>query len=342
MSFAVYNHSELFATSKPLEEITFRGFSIPYFAEVSQNLAEKFVDYPSLPLRKAEYADYTRVHTEEYLRKIEQMAAGIPVEDPPKLSIECTDMEYCIPGYLYKLGGLMEAVDQMKNFRLHAAYCIGSGGHHAYPDWGHGYCLLHPLATAVRYAQEQGFIRVLIVDWDLHHGDGTQAIFANDPSVYCISIHSAADLYMAMAAGMRRGTTTAAAEVGQCNLPILHSLYDDGFAEHMKLDSELYRADDSLSVFQDALNKLPWQPDLICIFSGYDSHKDDRGKDITNWENEDYRTLTKMVLHVADEADCPVLSVHGGSYTLAVAVEAAAHHVDELARWAATKSAHKD
>jgi acetoin utilization deacetylase AcuC-like enzyme len=90
-------------------------------------------------------------------------------------------------------------------------------------------------------------------------------------------------------------------------------------------------------VYQQALENLPWQPDLICIFSGYDSHKEDRGKDITNWDYEDYRTLTKMVLNVADQADCPVLSVHGGGYTLEVAVEAAAHHIDELAKWADNK-----
>lgn len=336
MPFAIYNHPELFATSKPIDQITFRGFSIPYFSEVSQKLAEQLTQYPNLPLREAAYADFTRVHTQEYLNKIELMADDQPVEHPPKLSIECTGMEYCIPGYRYKLGGLMEAIDQMKNGRLQAAYCFGNGGHHAYPDWGHGYCLLHPLAVVVRYAQEQGFANVLIVDWDLHHGDGTQAIFANDSTVYCISIHSTADLYMAMAAGMRHGTTTAAAEVGHCNLPILHSLYDDGFAEHMKLDGKFYRADESLTVFQQALENLPWQPDLICIFSGYDSHKDDRGKDITNWGNEDYRTLTKMVLAVADAANCPILSVHGGGYTLNVAVEAATHHVDELAKWAKT------
>jgi acetoin utilization deacetylase AcuC-like enzyme len=338
MTFAIYNHPELFATSKPIEDITFRGFSIPYFTLVSQKLAEKLSDYPSLPLRKAAYADFARVHTQEYLSKIALMADDQRVENPPKLSIECTGMEYCIPGYCYKLGGLMEAIDQMKNGRLQSAYILGSGGHHAYPDWGHGYCLLHPLATGVRYAQEQGFARVLIVDWDLHHGDGTQAIFAHDPTVYCISIHSAGDLYMALAAGIRHGTTTAAAEVGQCNIPILHALYDDGFADHMKLNGKFYRADESLTIFQQAVENLPWQPNLICIFSGYDSHKDDRGKDITNWSNEDYRTLTKMVLNIADQADCPVLSVHGGGYTLDVVVEAATHHIDELAKWATKKA----
>lgn len=337
MSFAIYNHPELFATSKPIEEITFRGYSAPYFAEVSQKLEEKLAHHPSLPLKKAIIKDFERVHTSTYLAKLQLMSADQPVAEPPKLSIECSGFEFLLPGYQYKLGGLMEAIDWMKKDQLYSAYFAGLGGHHAYADWGHGYCLLHPLATAVRYAQEQGFAKVLIVDWDLHHGDGTQSIFANDPTVYCLSIHSAADLYMAKAAGMRFGTTTAAAKVGHCNLPILHSLYDDEFAKTLNLDGKFYRANESLPVFKQALENLPWQPDLIAIFSGYDSHKDDRGKDITNWANEDYRTLTRYVLDIADKANCPVLSVHGGGYTLDVAVEAAAHHVDELAKWAEEK-----
>ena len=105
---------------------------------------------------------------------------------------------------------MYEAVRRMKASTLERAYCFSIGGHHAHPDWGHGYCILNPLAVTARYAQEQGFEKVLIIDWDHHHGDGTQAIFANDKTVYCISIHSAIDLYMSFQKVLRQGTTTAA------------------------------------------------------------------------------------------------------------------------------------
>lgn len=187
------------------------------------------------------------------------------------------------------------------------------------------------MAAAVRYAQGQGFDRILIVDWDLHHGDGTQAIFAHDPSVYCLSIHSGADLYMALMGSLRAGTTIAGEEAGHCNIPLLDRMFDDTFVEQMKLPGRFYRAEESLVEFEVALHHLPWPPDLICIFSGYDSHRDDCGGGITDWTNEDFQFLTRVVLKLAGQAGCPVLSVHGGGYKLPLTIAAAVNHVRVLA-----------
>jgi acetoin utilization deacetylase AcuC-like enzyme len=196
---------------------------------------------------------------------------------------------------------------------------------------GAWYCILNPQAAAVRYAQTQGFERVLIVDWDLHHGDGTQTIFAHDPSVYCLSIHSAADLYMATQRVLRLGTTTAAAEVGHANIPILHQDYDDAFWETMQLPGTYYRAENSMAAFAEALAHLPWLPDLILIFSGYDAHRDDQGRKVTAWAEPEYEQLTRLVLAVAQKANCPIISAHGGGYDLAVTLKTAVHHVNLLA-----------
>jgi acetoin utilization deacetylase AcuC-like enzyme len=274
---------------------------------------------------------YLTVHTPEYLDKLKRMAADEPVDEYPRLSLECSEYEYCLPGYAYGLGGMVEAIDQMKIGVLDRAYCFSLGGHHAYPASGHGYCLLNPMAAAARYAQTQGYERVLILDWDLHHGDGTQTIFAHDPTVYCISVHSAADLYMSLTAGLQFGTTTAAEEVGQCNIPLLHDIFDDHFFAEINLTGKFYRASESLQVVQLALETLPWPPDLICVLSGYDSHKDDGGEGITDWTDQDYQTLTHMVLDLANNVNCPVLSAHGGGYTLPVAISAAVSHVEVLA-----------
>jgi acetoin utilization deacetylase AcuC-like enzyme len=165
----------------------------------------------------------------------------------------------------------------------------------------------------------------------LHHGDGTQAIFAHDPTVYHISIHSAADLYMAVAAGMRHGNSTTAELLGHCNIPLLHATYPDEFWQRIDENGRFYRAADSLTILQEKLETLPFQPDLLFIFSGYDAHVDDRGKDITNWTNQDYEYLTRLVLRVAQRAGCPVLSQHGGGYNLPVTVSAALSHVHVLA-----------
>lgn len=332
-TFATYLHPQTTLTSQPGDQIPFVGFGWPYFQKVRHELSAILSDYPALPLQQVAEDEYLRVHTTTYLQQLHLMAADTPPPQLPKLSPECTGMEYCLPGYRYSLGGMFIAIDQMRAGNLSRAYCFSFGGHHAYSDWGHGYCILHPLAVAVRYAQECGLSRVLIVDWDHHHGDGTQAIFAHDPTVYCISIHSAADLYMASACGLAWGTTTAAAAVGHCNIPLLNAAYNDRFGEQMQLSGQFYRARESLSRFREALRQVPWQPNLICIFSGYDSHRDDCGKGISDWTNEDFRQLTQMVLDMAYTMSSPVLSIHGGGYNLPVTIAAAASHVDVLANY---------
>jgi acetoin utilization deacetylase AcuC-like enzyme len=261
------------------------------------------------------------------------MAAGQSVEQPLKLSIECKGLELCLPGYLFGLGGMLQAIDQMKAGNLERAYCFSLGGHHAYKDWGHGYCILNPTAAAVRYAQRQGYSKVLIVDWDIHHGDGTQSIFANDPNVHCISIHSAADLYMALASSLQYGTTSTGETLGHQNLPVLTKAFGDDFTAQMDWSGRFYRAEETLLAFRQSLEQVPWQPDLVFIFSGYDSHKDDQGRDITNWDDEDFVSLTKYLLDFANKVSCPILSVHGGGYNLPVAISAACSHVETLASY---------
>jgi acetoin utilization deacetylase AcuC-like enzyme len=331
--FATYLYPHTCFTSKPSDQIEFVGHSLPHFSRVREKLEKELADYPTLSLRKAEYTGYRSVHTKEYLDKLTLMALDEPVQELPKLSIECTGFEYCLPGYLYGLGGMLEAIDEMRAGALERVYCFSLGGHHAYADRGHGYCLLNPQAAAARYAQTQGFEKILIVDWDIHHGDGTQSIFANDPNVYCISIHSAADLYMALACGLKYGTTTMGEQVGHCNIPLLDQRYDDDFAEKMKLDGKFYRTHESLSVFQTALEQIPWSPDLIFVFSGYDAHEDDCGRGITDWTDQDFKSLTQNVLELAKKAACPVLSTHGGGYKLSVTVSAALNHVEVLANY---------
>jgi len=331
--FATYLYPHTCYTSKPVEQIRFVGHSYPHFSQVRTELAKALADYPTLAVREADYTDYLRVHTQPYLEKLRMMASGEPVEELPKLSIECTGFEYCLPGYLYGLGGMLQAIDRMRAGALERAYCFSLGGHHAYADWGHGYCLLNPAAAAARYAQAQGFDKVLIVDWDIHHGDGTQSIFANDSSVYCISIHSALDMYMAVMRVMRDGTTTAGEQVGHCNIPLLDRSFEDDSIERLSLPGKFYRAPESLTVFQAALEHVPWRPDFILVFSGYDSHKDDCGKNITDWSEQEYRLLTQYVLELAKRASCPVLSVHGGGYKLPTTLSAAISHVEVLANY---------
>jgi acetoin utilization deacetylase AcuC-like enzyme len=331
--FATYLHPETMATSKPSDMIAFVGYSWPHWAQIWQALVERTASYATLPLRIAAFNTFGSVHTAAYLQQLQLMAAGTPPTVLPRLSAECSGLEYCLPGYQAGLGGMLEAIDQMRAGNLDRAYCFSLGGHHAYADAGHGYCALNPQAAALRYAQAHGFERVVIIDWDIHHGDGTQAIFANDATVFCISIHSAADLYMAKAAGLHAGTTTAAIAVGHCAIPVLNQVFDDTFFAQIGLSGRYYRAHEVAAIFERTLAELPWQPDLICIFSGYDGHRDDCGRQITEWTEYDFGHMTRRVLDHAALAGCPVLSVHGGGYKLPVTIASAIHHIDILATY---------
>jgi acetoin utilization deacetylase AcuC-like enzyme len=90
---------------------------------------------------------------------------------------------------------MLQAIDEMKSENIQRAYCFSLGGHHAYRDWGHGYCILNPTAAAVRYAQRQGYQKILIIDWDVHHGDGTNPYFRMMPA-YTVSVYTAPPIYI--------------------------------------------------------------------------------------------------------------------------------------------------
>src|SRR5262245_52778929 len=119
---AVYLHPETCFTSKPIEQIRFIGYSLPHFARVREELAQRLDDYPQLPLRQADFSEFQRVHKLDYLSALQRMAAAEPVSERPRLSAECTGFEYCLTAYQYGLGGMLAAVDRMAASALDRAY----------------------------------------------------------------------------------------------------------------------------------------------------------------------------------------------------------------------------
>jgi acetoin utilization deacetylase AcuC-like enzyme len=331
MTFATYLHPEAFQASREVSAAMFCGYSYPHFSRLAGLLRVRLAHWPGLPLRQVGYEEYGRVHAPEYLEAIALLAEDQPVPVRPRLSGECAGFQYLLPGYGYSLGGFYEAIDHLKRGSLDRAFICGLAGHHAHRDWGHGYCLLNPMAVAVRYAQEQGFGRLLIVDWDIHHGDGTQAIFAHDPGVHQISIHSGVDLYMMKAGRLSAGGVAAGRAEGHCNIPVVHSMFADAFTREIGLGDGFCRAPETLARFEQALAALPFVPQIILLFAGCDGHREDCGAHITDWGYDDFETLTRLVLAAAQKAACPVLSVQGGGYNLPVTVAATLAHVAVLA-----------
>jgi acetoin utilization deacetylase AcuC-like enzyme len=175
-------------------------------------------------------------------------------------------------------------------------------------------CLFNNVALAARHAQAAlGIERVLIVDWDVHHGNGTQAIFWRDPSVLYVSVHEWGN-YPGSGAASERGEGPGEGFTVNCPLPA----GSDDAAVLAGLGAALLPAADR------------FRPELVLVSAGFDGHRDDPlGRFALN--SDDYGLLTELCLAVADEhAGGRLVSVLEGGYNLAALGESCAAHVAAL------------
>lgn len=139
-----------------------------------------------IPVQAATEDDVAMCHSREYvasLRRMSEAGGGSAGEAAP------VGAGSFLPALLSS-GAAISAVDTVLRGTARAAYALGRPpGHHALADAGMGYCLFNNIAIAARHAQRQGASRVMIVDWDVHHGNGTQCAFYADPSVLFVSLH---------------------------------------------------------------------------------------------------------------------------------------------------------
>ena len=183
------------------------------------------------------------------------------------------------------VGGTVMTVDLALQHGL-AASCAG-GTHHAYADFGSGFCIFNDLAVAARYAQQMGQIaRILIVDLDVHQGDGTAAIFADDPAVFTLSLHCGD------------------------NFPFRKQKSDLDIDLPVGTEDAAY-----LRILADTLPDLltEFRPELVLYDAGVDPHRDDKlGKlalsDAGLAQRDEY------VLETIVSRGIPVACVIGGGY----------------------------
>jgi len=213
---------------------------------------------------------------------------------------------------LYAAGAGPTALRYMKEKGLVSAFLpVRPPGHHATPERAMGFCFFNNVAITARYAQKQmGFERVLIVDWDVHHGNGTQEIFYSDPTVFYYSLHLWPH-YPGTGREDERGL--AAGEGYTLNRPLRHG----------------FPAEKYLELFTGDVEKIvaTFNPDLFLISCGFDSHRDDPlgGLDL---RSEDYQTLSEILRQAAGKR--PILSLLEGGYNLERIGEAAVFHVRGL------------
>ncbi|MFM7647471.1 MAG: histone deacetylase, partial [Cyanobium sp.] len=207
------------------------------------------------------------------------------------------------------------AVDGVLEGSLANAFAaVRPPGHHAEPERGMGFCLFNNVALAARHAQAvHGLERVLIVDWDVHHGNGTQAIFWRDPSVFFLSLHEWGN-YPGSGAASERGEGPGAGTTCNCPLPA----GSDGATVLRTLEEALRPA------------AARFRPQLLLLSAGFDGHRHDPlGR--FQLSSADYGALTACCLAVAAEhCGGRLVSVLEGGYHLGALGESSAAHLEAL------------
>ncbi|MBM3474763.1 MAG: histone deacetylase [Armatimonadetes bacterium] len=254
----------------------------------------------------------TTIHGAKYVAEV---ARGC---DEGRACLDAGDTTICKDSYriaLLAVGGAYAAVDAVMDGRVRNAFCaIRPPGHHALKDQAMGFCVFNNVALAARYAQQKHDVgKVLIVDWDVHHGNGTQAAFYDDPTVLYFSVHRS-PFYPGSGAETETGSGAGVGYTVNIPLPAGSSdaQYLDAFERVLKPKA------------------LEFRPDLILISAGFDAHERDPlgGMKVTT---ECYGRLTRIVETIAEECcDGRLVSVLEGGYDLTALADSVETHLRVL------------
>jgi acetoin utilization deacetylase AcuC-like enzyme len=212
---------------------------------------------------------------------------------------------------LRAVGAVCDAVDQLMAGQADNAFCaVRPPGHHAEPNRAMGFCLLNNVAIAAEYARKRHQLRrVAIVDFDVHHGNGTQAAFERQPEVLYISSHQ-----MPYYPGTGYPHETGAGNI--VNIPLAAGTGGDEFRRKIE------------SAALPALREF--KPELLLVSAGFDAHRDDPLADLELVE-DDYRWITEKLIAIAEEfCKGRLVSALEGGYDLEALANSVAAHVGVL------------
>jgi len=247
-------------------------------------------------------------HSQKYLEKINQ---SFPKEDLVFLDGDTIVSKGSKKAAYDAVGGIINAIDAVMNQEFNNAFCVvRPPGHHAEKEQAMGFCIFNNVAVGATYLLEKYKLnKVAIIDFDVHHGNGTQDIFYNEKKVLYISSHQF-PFYPG---------TGSKDEIGKfnniLNIPLKAGTVSEEFFNSYK---KVY----------EKLNEF--SPQFILLSAGFDAHKNDPLANV-NLESKDYYILTKEIMKIAKKVcDNKIVSILEGGYNLSAIQESAKYHVEAL------------
>ena len=249
-----------------------------------------------------------KVHNKNYLEKISISF--------PKSGIQFLDGDTIVsPGSkeaaLDAVGSIILGIDQVVNKEFKNTFCsVRPPGHHAESDKAMGFCIYNNVAVGAAYLlHHYQYKKVAIIDYDVHHGNGTQEIFYNNPNVLYISTHQY-PFYPGTGSVNEKGASN-----NILNIPL-----DPGTSSDVYFNS-----------FENVLKKLKsFNPEFILLSSGFDAHQKDPLAQV-NLKSKDFYEITKRIMNVAGNiCDGRIVSILEGGYDLDALKESAYEHVKAL------------
>jgi acetoin utilization deacetylase AcuC-like enzyme len=262
--------------------------------------------------REAPRGDIQAAHSPQLYKQVERVVS----EGTGYLDADTVVSMRSLDAARYAAGAPCQAIDLIMAGEMKNAFVPARPpGHHATAERAMGFCLFNNVAVAAKYAQNKysEIERVAIVDWDVHHGNGTQGIFYDDPSVYFFSSHQ----YPWYPGTGTRGEKGTGRGLGYTlNVPLRAAT----------------PAEEQKRAFESALEEmsLEFTPDLIIISAGFDSHLDDPLGQLL-LQDEDFVDMTRAVKQwAANSCNGRLVSCLEGGYNLETLGETVRAHVSEL------------
>lgn len=252
--------------------------------------------------------DLLRVHTPDYLRYLEQNS---PSSDGFSIDADTVMNRHTLPAARLAAGAGIKAVDALMSGQHRAVFCnVRPPGHHATPDAAMGFCFYNNIAIAAAYALEAyGLERVAIIDFDVHHGNGTEDAFAGDSRVMMCGFYQYP---------LFPGTRHDPAAANMFNVPVPAGTAGDELCQIVS------------DVWMPRLREF--QPQMMFISAGFDAHREEDLGELRMVE-ADYAWITDQLVALADEsANGRIVSMLEGGYCLSALGRSVVAHVRALSK----------